>query len=210
MSCPLTFDNDICIWQVDVRDKSLVLYDTSSWCPLKTIYTPGWVTSMSWNPQEANVVAVRSEPSCISILNLTPIHVTDVRLSAKDNEPENATTWTRDGCFVARMVGNTLVIAEVQHGFTDVTTFDTGGYVRSLAFCTAKDNTDLLAVVNTKGRPFVLRLVSAESNVMLDVEHWSFIEEHLWAVAWSSGKSLWKLETVYGLLPKLERKLSHA
>lgn len=184
----LSFDSQQRYLAVGNRDKSFVLYDTSSWCPLKTIHTPGWVTSISWAPSSMeNIVAVRTEPGCVSILDLTPIHSTDVHMSS-NNDPETSTSWTRFGHYVARTKGNTVVIADARNEFTDVASFDTGGYVRCLAFSTAEDKSDLLAVVNTAGYLYVLRLVMTDSAVSLEVEHSSFIEEHLWVVAWSSGE----------------------
>lgn len=174
---------------VGARDKSFILYDTSSWCPLKTIHTPGWVTSISWgtNIEQQDIVAVRSEPECISVLDFHPIHMTDIRLSSNE-DPESSTSWTRGGRFVARTKGNMVVIADAQNGFTDVTSLDTGGYVRCVAFCMAPDRSDLLAVVNTAGYLFILKLVPTESNVALEVKQSTFIEENLWVVAWSAGE----------------------
>lgn len=65
---------------------------------------------------------------------------------------------------------------------------DTGGYVRCIAFCTTKDKSNTLAVVNTAGYLFVLELTFADSNCTLEIKHSSFIEENLWVVAWSSGE----------------------
>ena len=186
----LSFDPRERYLAVGARDKSFVLYDTSSWCPLKTIHTHGWVTSISWGPnnEQQTVVAIRSEPKCISVLNLNPIHMTDLHMSSNE-DPESSTSWTRDGCFVARTKGNMVVIADAQNGFSDVASLDTGGYVRCLVFCLAPDKADLLAVVNTAGYLLILRLVLAESKVALEVKHSKFIEENLWVVAWSSGKT---------------------
>jgi len=173
---------------VGARDKSLVLYDTSSWCPLKTIHTPGWVTSISWSTTEKpNVVAVRSEAQCISILDMTPMYLTNLKMTA-NNDAESSTSWTRNGYFVARTKGNLVVIADARNGFKDVASLDTGGYVRSLAFCTAQCKSNLLAVVNTAGYFFILKLVIAESKVTLETQHSAFVEEHLWVVAWSTGE----------------------
>jgi WD40 repeat protein len=177
---------------VGARDKSIVLFDTSSWCPIKTIHTPGWVTSISWRSSSddyQDIVAVRSESRSVSILDFTPVRMTGINMTS-NNDPESSTSWTRLGHYIARSKGNNVVIANAREGFSDQASFDTGGYVRCLSFCTAEDKADLLAVVNTTGYLFVLRLVVTDSGVTLQVDHSSFIEEHLWVVAWSADGKL--------------------
>jgi hypothetical protein len=107
---------------------------------------------------------------------------------SSSGDPESSLSWTRDGHFVARTKGNRVVIADARNGFLDVASLDTGGYVRCIAFCTTKDKSNTLAVVNTAGYLFVLELTFADSNCTLGIKHSSFIEENLWVVAWSSGE----------------------
>ena len=132
-------------------------------------------------------MAVRSEPNCISIIDLTPIHLTKIRMSSSGSA-ESSLSWMRDGYFCARTKGNKVIISDARNGFVDVATMDTGGYVRCVAFCTTKDKSDLLAVVNTAGYLFVLKLTFADSKCTMEIKHSSFVEENLWVVAWSSGE----------------------
>jgi len=48
---------------VGCRDKSLTLFDTTTFIPVKKIHTPGWVTSISWGQmdKQRDILAVRSE-----------------------------------------------------------------------------------------------------------------------------------------------------
>ena len=177
---------------VGCRDKSFILFDTSTFFPIKSIHTSGWVTSLSWGRNkssvDADIVAIRSELTCISILDLTPIHKVNVTLSAhRDNIA--SLSWSVDGRFLARIHGSHVLISHSVNDFQDVATLELQGTVRDVAFCTACDKTDLIACVGLDGHINLIRLICQGDNFQLVLVKSSFLEENLWVLAWKSNGS---------------------
>jgi WD40 repeat protein len=159
---------------------------------VKKFHTPGWVTSLSWGPRDENrdILAVRSERNCISILDLTPIHLTDHRLPSRQGS-ESSLSWSRGGQFIARAVGCSVVIATPSQSFREVASFDLRqGMVQRVAFCRAEDKQDLIAVAGVDGHLMVFRLKDEEPNIAIEKIHSLFVEANLKALAWSPDGTL--------------------
>lgn len=158
---------------------------------MKKFHTPGFVTSISWGPRDESrdILAVRSESQCISILDLTPIHLTDRRLPSRQGS-ESSLSWSRGGQFIARAVGCSVVIAE-SSDFREVASFDLQQEkVQRVVFCRAEDKQDLIAVAGVDGHLTVLRLKDQEPNTVLEKIHSVSVNANLKALAWSPDGTL--------------------
>jgi hypothetical protein len=147
---------------------------------------------MSWGSTDENrdILAVRSEKTCISILDLTPIHLTDHRLPSRQGS-ESSLSWSSGGQFIARAVGCSVVIAEASQGFREVASFDLQqGMVQRVVFCRAEDKQDLIAVAGVDGHLTVLRLNDEEPNAVLEKMHSVFVKANLKGLAWSPDGTL--------------------
>jgi WD40 repeat protein len=171
---------------VGCRDKSFILYDTSTYFKVKTVHTPSWVTHVSWGNAYGgdDVVAIRSERSCISILDLSPIHMTHHKLSAEESTLSSL-SWSHDGRFLARTSGTRLIISDSFQDFSDQYETNLKGHLKCVSFCTAEGMRDHLAVVGLHGHLHILRLHCEHSRILLEPVETKFIEDNLWVVAWS-------------------------
>ena len=81
--------------------------------PIKTLETPGWVTSISFGVD--NKLAIRSDRSCVSILDLSPMGMTSTRLSsALSNDSAYYVAWSPNGALLARIMGNVIAITDTE------------------------------------------------------------------------------------------------
>jgi hypothetical protein len=140
--------------------------------------------------ENRDILAVRSERNCISILDLTPNHLTDHRLHSRQGS-ESSLSWSRGGQFIARAVGCSAVIAESSQNFREVASFDLQqGMVQRVVFCRAEEKQDLIAVADVDGHLTVLRLKDEEPNIILEKIHSLSIKANLKALAWSPDGTL--------------------
>jgi hypothetical protein len=73
--------------------------------------------------ENRDILAVRSEKTCLSILDLTPVHLMDNRLSSGKGT-ESSLSWSSNGQLIALAVGCSVVIAESSQDFREVASFD--------------------------------------------------------------------------------------
>jgi WD40 repeat protein len=183
---------------VGCRDKSLTFFDTSTCKPIKRFPTPGWVTSISWGVPGvwADVVAVRSHNKALSLLDLTPTHITDKVLPADQETETSSVSWSPDGFFLARLVGDSVHVVDARYAFSFTAKIDLPETSpQCIAFSPVpisdKVNHDkpesLLACVGLDG---VLRLLRFTESSGLEEVHSVFVEGNLWVVTWSRGKLL--------------------
>lgn len=174
---------------VGARDKSLTLFDTSTLMPVKTLETSGWVTSVSFGNK--GVIAVRSEKNCVSIMDLSPICRTSIRLSS-DLGGIYAVSWNADGSLLARIVRNIVAIAEADDEFTEVAAHAFRHDVTGVAFrATKQDLDDHLAVVDAGGNMTLLALSRHGNDFFLTVLRTMHVDEcPLSVVAWSCDGNL--------------------
>jgi WD40 repeat protein len=188
---------------VGCRDKTFTVFDTSTYVVVKVFHTLCWVTSCSWALD--NIVAIRSETNCVSVLDLSPIRYTNISLSSsqqRGDESSCSLSWSRTGQFLARAVGCTVAVVDstafdADNNFRHVATFDMsrGNVVTKVAFCQAADKADLVAAVDDRGRLVVLRLrfgsdAASSNDAILEVEKECAVEPNLKALAWSPDGSL--------------------
>ena len=175
---------------VGTRDKSFVLFDTSTFVPIKTFHTPGWVTSISWGSRNAykDLVSVRSERSCISLLDLTPICRTRFEFDNMDNSTECDVSWSQSGRYCARLQGTSMILSDSHSGFRDCGRFSVEGTLRGVSFCPTETNEDVVAIVGLDGHLTVLRMRPGGRGFTFEVIKAIFVEENLWVVRWSPGK----------------------
>ena len=133
-------------------------------------------------------MAVRSENSCISVLDLSAIRKTDIQLSSWNGD-ELSVSWNFNGGFLARTVGPMLMVSETEGEFEDIATYRVRGtgIITRAAFCRASNKKDLIAVVDTTGNLTILRLREHSSSFSLDEIQTVLVEPHLQALAWSTG-----------------------
>lgn len=182
---------------VGCRDKTFTIFDTSTYVGIKVIHTPSWVTSISWLAVERDnddnkLVAIRSETKCVSVLDLSPIQYTNLSLSSGEGA-SSALSWSRTGKFLARADGSMVVVADATSAiFPHVATFDTGPgkLVTLVAFCTAVEKEDLIAVVTEQGQLLVLRLRFLSGGAVLEPFQSVDSEANLKALVWSPDGEL--------------------
>lgn len=175
---------------VGTRDKSFVLFDTSTFVPVKTFHTPGWVTSISWGSRNSykDLVSVRSERSCISLLDLTPICRTRFEFDNMDNSTECDVSWSQSGRYCARLQGSSMILSDSHSGFRDCGRFSVEGTLRGVSFCPTETNENMVAIVGLDGHLTVLRMRPGGRGFTFGVIKAIFVEENLWVVRWSPGK----------------------
>lgn len=173
---------------VGCRHKCFTLYDTSTFFAVKTVRTPSWVTHIAWgNPDEnSDLVAIRSEHSCVSILDLSAICKTRHALSAADNT-SSSLSWSHDGRYLARTSGTKLLISDSMREFTDTYEIDFKGHLKCVSFCATAGMQTHLAVVGLHGYLHVLRLNLEHSRLTVTAVVSTFVEDNLWVVAWSTN-----------------------
>jgi WD40 repeat protein len=172
---------------VGCRDKSLILYDTSTFFALKTIRTSGWVTRVSWASSQSDILAIRSELSCISILDLSPIGKKCYCLSAAEIN-STSVSFSFDGRFLARSSGNKLIISDSFIDFSDICESCLEQQLKAVSFCHEKGMHDHLAVITSGGTSsivYILKLSQVDSKVNLYTIQKAVIEDDLWTIAWS-------------------------
>ena len=163
----------------------------------KPSYVANAPKSISWgNPGLwSDVVAVRSEVKGISLLDLTPINLTDVELFSKEGFG-NSITWTPDGDYLARLVGDYIHINDSRYAFCESAHISMPGTsLRCITFAPTFDTSQathddmvvLLAAVGLDGRLHLLKFTAPNT---LELLHSVFVEEHLWVVSWSPGTVL--------------------
>ena len=190
---------------VGCRDKTLTLFDTSTFHPVKTFHTAGWVTSVCWSTSRRQMtehqkdsLVVRTHPTCISILDLTPIQQTDIFLPSRHGDSVSV-SWSPDGQFLARTVGTCIVVTDVttstasrsSYNFHDgVASISLRQTVFRVAFSPRhEDDAYDLAAIDESGHLSVFCL-SSSSTTHLQLVQETFVSEHLKCLAWSSDGSL--------------------
>jgi len=184
---------------VGSRDKSFKMFDTSTYINIKTFQTEGWVTSISWAPNADmddcgvnegcdDTVAIRTESTCISILNLAPTCVTGTRMTSRHGS-YSSISWSRDGRFVARAWGSSIIIADSLDDFRDVVKHDLRGVVTGIACCCAPQSDDLVAVIDSTGFLSILRMNTRASKLELETIQSTMVEPQLKTVSWASDGS---------------------
>lgn len=182
---------------VGCRDKSLTLFDTSTFKPVKQFPTPGWVTSISWGVPGVlvDVVAVRSETEGITLFDMTPVHLMDRSLSGDEKSDASSVSWSPDGTYLARLVGNSIRIANSSYAFRRTCDMHIrNGALRCIQFSPVfeehregKDDKEqeasFLASVGLDGYLRLFRFVAPGS---LELVQSTYVENDLWVVAWSS------------------------
>eukprot|EP00934_Nitzschia_sp_Nitz4_P009346 Nitzschia sp. Nitz4//scaffold208_size52459//21883//26692//NITZ4_006812-RA/size52459-snap-gene-0.6-mRNA-1//-1//CDS//3329541657//9336//frame0 len=193
---------------VGCRDKSATIYDTSTFAPIKRIQTAGWVTSITWGLPGvwSDVVAIRSANTVVSVLDLTPIHATDMELSSAPGYGSSL-SWTPNGRYVARIENGTITICDSHFSFNFVNRIALPDRdLRCIAF-SKRSYSDVdedvecvqLAAVGLGGTLYLLQFTTPDELVLVDSV---FVEDSLWVLAWScdgtqiatggKGKSIFK------------------
>jgi WD40 repeat protein len=182
----LSFDPIDRYLAVGCRDKSFVLYDTSTFFAVKTVRTPSWVTHVSWGSTrgDTDIVAIRSEKVCVSILDLSPIRKTQCKLAAADTT-FTSLSFSYDGRFLARTSGTKVIVSDSFREFSYECEIDLKGHLKCVSFCCADGRRDHLAAVGLHGYVHLLRLREQHSKVAIESVETKFIEDSLWVVAWS-------------------------
>lgn len=140
--------------------------------------------------ENRDILAVRSEKTCLSILDLTPVHLMDNRLSSGKGT-ESSLSWSSNGQLIALAVGCSVVIAESSQDFREVASFDLQqGAVQRVVFCRAENKQDLIAAVGADGHLTVLRLTVEETSPVLEQIHSVLVKPNLKALAWSPDGTL--------------------
>ena len=86
----------------------------------------------------SDVVAIRSENKGISLLDLTPIYLTDVNLSSMHGMVSSV-AWTPDGRYLARLDADHICVTDSLRGFSQIATIKLGGCsLRQVAFSPSK------------------------------------------------------------------------
>lgn len=172
---------------VGCRDKSVTFYDQSTFFPLKRLPTPGWVTSVSWGVPGlwSDIVAIRTQNTEISLIDMTPIHMTDVELSTTEGFGTSV-SWSPCGEFLARISGDMILISNARLGFMPSAKIR---MAESTLWCLSfspqnHDRAMYLAAVGLNGHLYVMEF---EPPYKLRLLESTFVEENLWAVGWSSG-----------------------
>lgn len=151
------------------------------------------MTSISWT--DHNIVSIRSEIKCLSILDVSPIQSTSI--SRKTSETEQGTegfgslSWSVNGQYLAYITGSRIVIVDThEHGigkqqFRECATYVSkfGSLATNVAFCKAPDNTNRLAFIDDDGWLYVLRFQPSLSSLELIQE--LLVEPYVKALAWS-------------------------
>lgn len=182
---------NVCAWlqnrylAVGSRAKSLTLYDTSTFLPIITVHTAGWVTSISWGGE--GTVAIRSEQSCISILQLESIKLTNYKLYHDDNDDDDASSlsWSFDGRYLARICGSKILVSNALNDFHDIV-LDLKEPLRCIAYCHAEGKRDLLAAAGVDGLVYVI----SHRKQRLECVQTTNVDDTLSAIAWSPDGSL--------------------
>ena len=178
---------------VGCRDKSFTLFDTSTYVAVKTFHTTSWVTSVSWGPKMHNLgnigeqhdfVAIRSDNTCISVLDLTPTSLTDIHLSSNNGE-NSSISWNFDGTLIARALGPLVVVSDPLEQFKDVWSYEMKGDVTHVAFCHASGKESMLAVIDDSGYIVIHQLQFNKRGDLESTQNNStFVAPHLNALAW--------------------------
>jgi WD40 repeat protein len=179
---------------VGCRDKSFTLFDTSTYVAVKTFHTASWVTSVSWGPaqlnssdvsQQKDVVAIRSDNTCISILDLTPTGLTDVQLSSQKGEASSI-SWSYDATIVARSLGSQIVVSDPLEGFRDIWSYEMKGEVTSVVFSQIDGQPNNLAAVDDCGN-LVIHQLQFQGSGDLQAIHTNstLVDSNLKALAYS-------------------------
>jgi WD40 repeat protein len=191
----MSFDPRGRYFAVGCRDKSLSLFDTSTFVKVKEFHVAGWVTSISWAPpriagnytfSNGEVIAFRSDNRCISILDLTPTSLTNIRLSSQHGQ-ESSISWSLNGTLVARAVGSMLIISDALDRYRDVMSIEVTGLVTQVRFCPVKNKENQLIAIDDSGVLTILQ-VSFQPNgdLATDMMRSVMIAPGLKALAWSN------------------------
>ena len=188
----IAFDPRGRYFAVGCRDKTMSLFDTSTYAAIKTLNTQGWVTSICWGTMDSNrdELALRPHPTCVTVLDLTPIGQTDIRLSAWQGQSV-CVSWARDSSYLARTIGKSIVVADANDGFRDIASTGAEGDVIKISFCQTQGKTDLIASIDESGYLSLFRFCSGAAKPGLVLVDRVFVGMHLKALAWSTdGSSL--------------------
>lgn len=155
-----------------------------------------WSQAISWGLPGiwSDILAVRSENKGIVLLDLTPIHMTDIELPYMEGFGSSL-SWTPCGDFLARVTGESIFIVDSRCAFTLCAKIGIpGNSFRRILFSpifehlppdklgqTRRYN---LAGIGMDGRLYLIRF---EAPDCLRVVSSVIVEENLWALAWSAG-----------------------
>ena len=192
---------------VGSRDKTFRMFDTSTYVNIKTFQTPGWVTSISWlasdlptSGRNRSVVAIRSDNSTVSLLNLSPIELVDDPFPSSKATPgsslvaSSSLSWTPCGRYLARTSISKVIISDSFDGFAQVGSVELPSSVVRVAFrhgFSRDDNPkhqfrNCLAVIDSTGSlHYFALLVETSSKVTLHTRGSCPVEDHLKALAWA-------------------------
>lgn len=169
------------------------MYDTSTYVAVKTFHATSWVTAASWEHTKSHsiggyrsrdLVAVRTDNNCISVLDLKPISVEAFRLECQGEE--SAVSWSRNGSFIARSMGSSIIVADALEGYRDVFSFEMQGVVSQVSFCHAHGKENLLAAIDDSGSIAVVSVdFDKTGDLVLDEAKFGYAAPHLNALAWS-------------------------
>jgi hypothetical protein len=123
------------------------------------------------------------------LLDLTPINMTDMELSSKEGLG-TAISWSPNGDFLARVVGDSIHINDSRYAFCPSAHINIpGSSLRCIAFSPRFDDEDVvpLAAVGLDGNIYMLKFTVPHT---LELLHTVFVEENLWVVTWSRGRTL--------------------
>lgn len=191
---------------VGCRDKTLTIYDTSTYHGVKTFYTPSWVTSISWINHDVSphTVAVRTEPTRIAILDLSPIHMTSISM-VSGNTTTLSAAWSRCSRYLARVVDGSKVIVSNTSLFlesfnSEIATLRIPNREAIIAQVAFGPKTEI-ATVDDSGNLTIWAFLESNDDYNGGSDHndcarWmlvqtAHVEPHLKALAWSKdGKHL--------------------
>jgi hypothetical protein len=140
----------------------------------------------------SDLVAVRSENKGISLLDLTPITMTDIELPSLEGFGSSL-SWSPDGHFLARLIGDKIHVNDSRQAFGLSAHIDLpGSSLRCIAFCPKLETSNegdnatdaRLAAVGLDGSLYMLKFTPPYG---LEVVESMFVEDNLWVVSWSQG-----------------------
>lgn len=139
-------------------------------------------------------MAVRSENKGISLLDLTPISMTNISLSSQEGFGTSV-SWTPSGDHLARISGDEIQISDSRNGFAASAKFELpGSSLKSIEFCPVTSPFDdddekgevcTMAAVGLAGHLYILHFTPPSSLQLIKA---IFVQENLWVVKWSSGR----------------------
>ena len=147
---------------------------------------------MSWSNN--NIVSIRSEINCLSILDVSPIQSTNIfrNISERQQGTESvgSLSWSTNGQSLVYITGSRIAIIDTNEDgnkqqFRECASYSSkfGALATNVVFCRAPNKTNLVAFVDDDGWLYVLRFQHNLSS--LELVHELKVEPNLKALAWS-------------------------